>query len=346
VPVVAQIERGKPIRVGARGSQLSTVQTQSVIDKLQRLYPDITFEFKPISTRGDFFTSDSDKGDGIKGQFVKEIEDHLLAGTIDLGVHSAKDLASKLPDRLVLGPALERAEPWDVLISKDGLDLGSLPDGSSIGTSSIRRQAFLSVYRQDLIVEPLRGNVGTRLGKVGTKFTAIVLAKAGLTRLNEPINFTVHDIPKDIMLPAPGQGQLALEYRESDEFIAEILQPLQHLPSALAMSAERGFTGQMGIGCTEPIAAYCYFNPDGHLVLEAALVDTRQGEIIKEEQSLAFGLAETGKLSGNSIGESKQSLNRDLSLARYLSLARKLGQSVAEALLRVAPDWFLEEQGL
>jgi hydroxymethylbilane synthase len=331
VPVVAQVKERPTIKVGARGSNLSRTQTMLVIESLERLNPNLKFEFLPITTSGDDPYSKPIGSQGLKGLFVKEIESALLNRQIDLAVHSAKDLTSELPDGLTLGPCIKRVEPWDVMIFGAKQSLCTLPKEAKIGTSSLRRQAFLKAYRRDLIISPLRGNVETRLKKVGINFSAIVLAKAGLIRLNKELTYPAEDIPQEIMLPSPGQGQLALEHRRDDERLIRILNPLNHQPSALAFEAERSFMHRLGIGCSEPVAALCQIKPNGLLMMKAALVDLRTYNIVQTEQFVTL----KDNWANSSFNSVSYSNNPEY------SVARNLGLMLAESLLSKAPAWFL-----
>lgn len=284
------------MRVGARGSSLSRVQTMAVVKRLNELNPGEVFEFLAIRTSGDDPSSRPYGPQGVKGLFVKEIESALLGGQIDLAVHSAKDLASELPDGLVLGPAMERAEPWDALVCAQGLGLATLPMGARVGTSSLRRGSFLKAFREDLEIMPLRGNVETRLAKVGRDFEAILLAKAGLVRLAPGHGHAVEDLPPEVMPPSPGQGQLALEFREGDHRVSALLQGLDHEASGLALAAERAFMRRLGLGCTAPVGALCQDGPGGRLVMRAALAAEGRGIILAGGESAYRDLAAAAAL--------------------------------------------------
>jgi hydroxymethylbilane synthase len=267
--------------------------------------------------------------------FVKEIEAALLAKKIDLAIHSAKDLASDLPKGLTLGPALKRAEPWDVLVCASDVGLARMPNGFSIGTSSQRRMAFLKAYRNDFVFKPLRGNVETRLKKVGNNFSGIILAKAALDRLGLRIPFEVEILSPMIITPAPGQGQLALEFRESDDLMAKLLEPLNHHPSALALTAERSFTRQLGLGCSEPIGAYCFLDPNGYLAMKAAFVDIDKNLVYRQESSLKMSVTAPTVVSGQVVWDKKRPNANDL------ALATSLGLSVAKELQARVPNGLL-----
>jgi hydroxymethylbilane synthase len=271
--------RGLPlnglVRIGARGSPLSLAQTGAVAKALEAANPDLAFQVVPIRTRGDDPARAPLGSSGIKGLFVKEIEDALLLGAVDLAVHSAKDLPSELPEGLRLGAAPERASPFDALISSGDGDLASLKKGAKVGTSSLRRAAQLLSFRADFEVVPLRGNVDTRLGKVSSgELDATLLGASGLARLKGG-GFPVKEVGPEIMLPAPGQGQLALEMREGDERAFNACAPLGHAPSALALACERAFMEGLGAGCQTPAACWARF--EGQDFLADALVSELDG---------------------------------------------------------------------
>ncbi len=242
------------LKIGARGSPLSLAQTCLVARQLETLNPGLKTEIVPIKTSGDKLKDVSLARIGGKGLFVKEIEESLLAGRVDLAVHSAKDLPSELPAGLTIGAAPRRADFRDVLITRGGEGLAALPRGALVGTSGLRRQAQLLAARPDLIVEPIRGNVATRLKKLEDEFEATLLAAAGLERLGLSLEKAEYLAP-EIMLPACGQGTLALEVRLTDQKTRELLAPLAHRPTGLALAAERSFLGRLGSGCQIPVAA-------------------------------------------------------------------------------------------
>jgi hydroxymethylbilane synthase len=297
------------------------------MERLRRLYPAMGFTFQAIKTSGDDPGAQPYGGKGVKGLFVKEIEAALLRGDIDLAVHSAKDLAAEIPAGLTLGPAIERDEPWDVFIGPEGSGLADLPEGSTIGTSSLRRQAFVRAFRPGLDIRPLRGNVGTRLKAVGSVFTGIILAKAAITRLGLSLPFRVETLTPDVMPPSPGQGQLALELRDGDEALGELLRPLDHLGSALAMVAERAFVGELGLGCTEPIAAHCEIGNGPQLDMAAALVHA--GRVVRERASVSVESLARDPGGGIKFREPGE-----------FARAEGLGRGVAAALRAKAPGLF------
>lgn len=251
------MSRLKAIRIGSRGSQLAMRQAEWVREAMQRCYPKLEFEVRKIVTSGDRLQETPIHQLWGKGVFAKEIEEALLAEEIDIAVHSLKDLPTFLPDGLTIAAIPPRENPQDVLITNSGHGLRTLPLQATIGTSSIRRRVQLLAYRSDLRVEPLRGNLDTRLRKLAEKereLDAIVVAAAGLTRLGLSGQI-VEYLPIDQVMPAAGQGALALEVRQSDHRARELLKPLDHEESRLAVTAERTFLQRLGGGCQVPIAA-------------------------------------------------------------------------------------------
>jgi hydroxymethylbilane synthase len=271
------------IVIGARGSPLSTIQVQTVIEALEKFYPHLKVMFLPIKTSGDSPDSKPQSGPGIKGLFVKEVDEALLRGQIDLSVHSAKDLPFERPSELSLGPVPPRAPAFDLLVSAKNYTLKTLPQGAAVGTSSLRRRAQLLAFRPDLKIVPLRGNIQTRLRKMSQTLDATIIAQAAAFRLKTELDFC-EVLSPDIMLPAPGQGLLALEYRTQDSRLKNFLSKLDHSPSRLALTAERAFMGQMGAGCATPAAAWAR-SENQSLVMTVLLSDPMGQRVIKAEKA-------------------------------------------------------------
>ncbi len=260
------------LKIGARGSPLSLAQTGRVKLALTASRPGLAVEIVPIKTTGDKILDAPLAQIGGKGLFVKEIEEALLAGDIDLAVHSAKDLPARLPEGLALGATPARADFRDVLVAAaPGGGLADLPAGARVGTSGLRRRAQLLARRPDLRISPIRGNLETRLKKIGAEVEAVLVAAAGLERLGLAPARAVILSPAE-MLPAVGQGVLALEIRRDDPWAAELIRPLHHEPTGLALAAERGFLAFWGGGCQLPAAALAE-EEDGRLVLRALIAD-------------------------------------------------------------------------
>ena len=250
------------VRIGTRGSALALAQTGLVAADLEKLGADP--EIVRIRTSGDERRGGAQELSD-KSRFVKEIEEALLAGEIDLAVHSAKDVPGELPDGLAIVAVPERADPRDVLCGAAQLD--ALTEGTVVGTSSLRRRAQLLATRPDLRVEELRGNVDTRLKRLAEgKYDAVVLAAAGLARLDRAGDGTPIDTA--LLTPAPGQGCLALEARADDTNIAGLAGKLTHHESLLCLTAERALVAELDASCNTPIGAHAYIN-DGRLTLDA-----------------------------------------------------------------------------
>lgn len=246
---------GGILRVGTRGSALALTQTGQVISTIEALTPGLKCECVVIKTSGDARQDVSFAAVGVKGMFVKEIEEALFADVIDLAVHSMKDMPGELPDGLVLGAIPERADPRDALLS-DGRTLVELPSGARVGTSSLRRAVQTLHQRSDIEIVELRGNLDTRIRKLDEgQYDAVILASAGLERMGWSHRI-VERLDVDRWIPAPGQGALALETRSADARTLKLLSPLQHADTADAVTAERTFQSALGLGCGVPIGAH------------------------------------------------------------------------------------------
>ena len=262
----------RPIRIGSRGSQLALWQANFIAGALRARGCQTAIEI--IRTTGDRLQGTSAPPLAFptgKGIFIKEIEDALLGGSIDLAVHSLKDLPTELAPDFTLAAIPARADARDVLISEQYASLEALPHGAVVGTGSPRRQAQLRRWRPDLTFIEFRGNVDTRLKKLAAGHAdAIVLAAAGLDRLQKT-DWVRQRFSPEMVCPAPGQGALALECRSNDREMQSIVRPLDDGDARLAVTAERAFLAAMGGGCDAPIGAYCHRTPDGELNLLAAV---------------------------------------------------------------------------
>lgn len=246
----------RAIRLGTRGSPLALCQASLVAKALSDRWPGLEVALLPIKTSGDKMLDASLAQLGGKGLFVKEIEEALLEGRIDLAVHSLKDMPAELPPGLDLGAILPRELPFDALISRGGLRFAELPLGARIGTGSLRRKVQLLNRRPDLRVVPLRGNVETRLKRLETLgLDAVVLAAAGLIRLGLQERIT-EQLQPDLCLPAIGQGALAIEIRENDRRVAALVEGIDDRETRLATTAERAFLRRLGGSCVTPVAAF------------------------------------------------------------------------------------------
>jgi len=263
------------LTVGTRPSALARQQTEMVINRLRTAWPGLTCRVVTLTTEGDRALDRPLPEIGGKGLFTEAIEAALRAGEIDLAVHSLKDLPTEESPGLVIGAVTPREDARDVLISRHGCPLERLPVGARVGTSSLRRSAQVLALRPDVTVLPLRGNVDTRLRKAATPdYDAIILAAAGVIRLGRAAEVTQW-LPFEVMLPAPGQGALAVQVRADDQALLARLAPIHDLPTWAAVTAERAFLAALGAGCSAPVAAWGRLK-DKRLVLDG-LVATADG---------------------------------------------------------------------
>lgn len=246
----------KKIIIGSRGSELALWQTNHAKTTLETHFPDITFEIKIIKTTGDKMLDVALSKIGDKGLFTKQIENALLRGEIDLAVHSLKDLQTAQPEDLEIGAVSKREIPNDVLISKKYRSIDDLPEGAKVATGSLRRKSQLLHYRPDLEIFEIRGNVLSRLRKFEeADLDAMILAFAGVHRLNLDEHIA-QIIPFEIMLPAVGQGAMAIEIREKDANLREILRVFNDDETHACITAERAFLRALEGGCQVPIGAH------------------------------------------------------------------------------------------
>lgn len=287
------------IIVGTRGSKLALVQTNWVVEELKKANPGVEFEIKVIKTKGDLVTNLPLHKIGDKGLFTKEIEQQLLDKEIDLAIHSMKDMPSTLPEGLKFANVPKRQDPRDVLVLKDGYKgIDDLPKGAKIGTGSKRRTYQLLKYRPDLEIIPIRGNIDTRIKKIEDEnLHGVVLAAAGLIRagLEECISYY---IPTDIMVPAPAQGALAIEIRENDSVIEEIVSHIKDEMTEIQVAAERGFLTGVNGSCHVPMGAYCDIKDDSIILTglygdedgNKLIIKSLEGKV-KDASKLGFELA-------------------------------------------------------
>lgn len=242
--------------LATRGSKLALRQSELVIEALRKKVDDsLDVEIRKIKTSGDRFLSKPLAQIGGKGLFVKEIQDALVNGECDMAVHSAKDVPAEVPPELVFGAVLQRGSPYDVLVSQRYGSLQHLPFGARVGTSSLRRRALLLAMRPDLKVEPLRGNVDTRLRKLKEGYDAIVMAQAGLARLRV-VEHRVFVLRPPDFLPAAGQGTIVVQCRREDQEVLDLLKKIDHENTRIALQAERAFLETVQGGCLVPIGAF------------------------------------------------------------------------------------------
>jgi hydroxymethylbilane synthase len=244
------------LKIGTRGSVLALTQTNWVADRLRQRYPEMQIAIVVIRTKGDIMQDVSLAKIGGKGVFVKEIEDALLRGDVDIAVHSMKDVPAELPEGLHIATIPEREDPRDVLIAKDNKKMESLPRGARIGTGSLRRGMQVRNLLPDVQIVPLRGNLDTRIRKIELEdLDGVLVAAAGIRRMGW-ISRVSQFIPVEVMLPAVGQGALGIEMRTGDSSLAEMLAFLNHSATWMEVGAERSFLQRLGGGCQLPIAAY------------------------------------------------------------------------------------------
>ena len=286
----------RPLRIGTRGSPMALHQAALVRDRLIATHPELAVEVVTIRTTGDRVQDRRLAEIGGKGLFTKEIEEALFAGRVDLAVHSLKDLETRLPDGLEIACVLPRDDPRDAFLSRTAPSLAALPPGAKIGTSSLRRQAQLLRWRPDLKVAPMRGNVDTRLRKLAAgEVDAIVLALCGLERLGEAGQAT-EVLPREVILPAVGQGALAIECRADESCLRPLLVPLHDPRTAACVAAERAMLAALDGSCRTPIAGLAeiegerltleglLLTPDGSAEIHARLTgDPREAEVLGTE---------------------------------------------------------------
>jgi len=308
------------LRIGTRASALALAQARLVQDALQALAPGLPVEIIPIATTGDKRQDAPLSQIGGKGIFIKEIEEALLQNRVDLAVHSLKDLPTKAPAGLVIAAVPEREDPRDCLVSRFGEQLLELPRGSVVGTSALRRKAQVLAAKKGVRVEDMRGNLDTRLRKVEEgQVSAIVVAHAGVRRLKREGDVS-EILPFELMLPAPGQGCIAVETRADDAGVRELAARLNHGPSARAAEAERSFLASLGGGCRVPIAAYAReesgaFVLDGLVIAPDGKKQVRGRLSGKPEDAAALGAALGKKLSDEGAGEILGSLEPEKPVA-------------------------------
>ena len=279
------------LTIGTRGSALALWQARYVASTIQERHPGMSVDLMTIKTRGDKILDTPLAKIGSKGLFTKEIEDALLEGKVDLAVHSLKDVPTELPRGLQLAAIMEREDPRDVFISRDGRLLEELEHGAKIGTSSLRRKAFLLNRFPSFDVVPIRGNVDTRLKKIETEdISGVVLAAAGIIRMGFAGRITCYLEP-EFIIPAIGQGALAIETRVNDSAVESIVTCLDHPETARCITVERAFLQRMGGGCQVPMAAHCVVAGNG-IRVAAAVVHPDGTPIVRD--TFSGPLTDTG----------------------------------------------------
>ena len=272
------------LRIATRRSALALWQAEHVAAALRARHPGLTVELVPLSTKGDRIQDRSLAAIGGKGLFVKELEAALLEERADIAVHSMKDVPSELPPEFAIAAVLARADAHDVLVAARARALGELPQGARVGTSSLRRQAQLLAARPDLRIEPLRGNVDTRLRRLDAgELDAVVLAGAGLERLGLAARIGAR-LDFATSLPAVGQGVIGIECRQADTRTGALLEPLEHAATRVALEAERAFARRLGGSCQSPIAAHARLEAD-RLSLEGLVAEPDGSRLYRDRDS-------------------------------------------------------------
>jgi len=278
--------------IGTRGSDLALWQAEYVRRSLEAEFPDIEFEVKIIRTTGDDVLDVSLAKIGDKGLFTRQIEAELLSGEIDLAVHSLKDLQTEQPEGLTIGAVCKREKPNDVLISREGKTLDELPQGAKVATGSLRRRSQLLAYRPDLEIVDIRGNLNTRFRKFDeSDLYAMILAYAGIERLGMGERIS-EIIPTDVLIPAVGQGSIAVEIRENDNDVAAIVARVDDAETRQCVMAERALLRRLEGGCQVPIGAYATVEDEtltldgivGSLDGKRIFRETRSGQASEPEQ--------------------------------------------------------------
>ncbi len=281
-----------PIKIGTRGSKLALWQANWVKSVLEKKFPSTPIELIIIKTQGDKILDVPLAKVGGKGLFVKEIEQALLTRHIDIAVHSMKDMPADIPEGLCIGAIPERENPVDVFISRNGAGFNELAAGSIIGTSSLRRGAQLRHARPDIVIQPIRGNLDTRLKKLESEnFDALVLAAAGVKRLNLEHKITEYLDP-GIMLPAIGQGALCIEIRKDDSTVGPVVASLDHASTRAVVAGERAFLNRLEGGCHVPIAGHGRIS-EKQFALTGLVAEVDGTRVIKGEKSGPLDSAET-----------------------------------------------------
>jgi hydroxymethylbilane synthase len=270
------------IKIGTRGSKLALAQANAVLESLQKAAPEITAEICVIKTKGDILQDVSLLQIGGQGVFVKEIEEELLSGSIDLAVHSMKDVPGETPEGLMFAAILPREDVRDILVSRGNVKLEFMPKGAKIGTGSLRRGAQIKAILPDVEIVPLRGNIDTRIKKIETEnLTGVILAAAGMKRLGYAQTISQF-LPTELMLPAVGQGALGLQVRATDTELAGLCARLNHATSAAEVAAERSYLRALGGGCRLPIAAFGLLEGP-RLSLEGLVAAPNGTEVVRDK---------------------------------------------------------------
>ena len=302
------------LNIATRQSPLALWQAEHIRDRLLALHPELTINLLKIVTKGDKILDTPLAKIGGKGLFVKELEQAMYDKQADIAVHSLKDVPMQLPEGLTLGAYCKRASPTDAFVSNHYDNIDELPHGAVVGTSSLRRQCQIKAYRPDLQIKTLRGNVGTRLGKLDAgEYDAIILATSGLQRIELDARIR-GELDIDVCLPAVGQGALAIECREDDADVLALLAPLNHNKARIRLIAERALNRHLEGGCQVPIAAFAVLQAEGAtdsdnddkgntLWLSGRVGQSDGSELLKAERRITLtGSQEEQETQANQLG--------------------------------------------
>ncbi len=311
------------LRIATRGSRLALVQARTVAARLKSLAPGLEVELVEIVTTGDRVQDMPLSAVGGSAFFTKEIETALLEGRADAAVHSLKDLASADVPGLTVAAVLEREDARDALVSASGLPLHELPSGAQVGTSSVRRRAAVRWLRPDVELLELRGNVPTRVRRLDEgRYDAVVLAAAGLRRLGMEDRIAERFDPA-VVVPAGGQGAIAVQAREGDAPVLEMLARLDHAGTRARVEAERAFLRALGVGCQAPVGVHAAMDGEGRLVLTAALWEPDGSRCLNLQRA---GTPEGARTLGQALADEARSAGGDLLLERARAAAAGEGR--------------------
>ncbi len=318
------------LNIATRQSPLALWQAEHIRDRLLALYPEMTINLLKIVTKGDKILDTPLAKIGGKGLFVKELEQALYNKDADIAVHSLKDVPMQLPEGLTLGVYCKRAAPTDAFVSNTYDSIDALPQGAIVGTSSLRRQCQIKAYRPDLQIKTLRGNVGTRLSKLDAgEYDAIILATSGLQRieLDERIR---GELDIDACLPAVGQGALAIECREGDDAVLQLLAPLNDNKARIRLIAERALNRHLEGGCQVPIAAYAVLQMADETEDDRAK-NTENGN--NDDGNILWLRGRVGQADGSELLKAEKRITLTGSQDEQEAQANQLGIDVADMLL-------------
>ncbi|MGP5075494.1 hydroxymethylbilane synthase [Psychrobacter celer] len=318
------------LNIATRQSPLALWQAEHIRDRLLALYPEMTINLLKIVTKGDKILDTPLAKIGGKGLFVKELEQALYNKDADIAVHSLKDVPMQLPEGLTLGVYCKRAAPTDAFVSNTYDSIDELPQGAVVGTSSLRRQCQIKAYRPDLQIKTLRGNVGTRLSKLDAgEYDAIILATSGLQRieLDERIR---GELDIDACLPAVGQGALAIECREGDDAVLQLLAPLNDNKARIRLIAERALNRHLEGGCQVPIAAYAVLQIADETEDDRAK-NTENGN--NDDGNILWLRGRVGQADGSELLKAEKRITLTGNQDEQETQANQLGIDVADMLL-------------